>query len=152
MVEAMSSDNFDVSKNENKEDIEEGEIDFSSLTSEEKDALILEMQAEEMMQSQKESAVKGSTIKVRMKKKRRKQKKTSKANVAPGLGWVAIKMGSAMTFSLTFVFLGPLLIFMALFKGFSDRSVYDWFDLLWGCIGIGLTITAYFLFRYIIKD
>ncbi len=152
MVEAMSSENIDESKNDTEEDIEEGEIDFSSLTSEEKDALILEMQAEEMMQNQKESTDKDSATKVRMKRKRRKQKKTSKPAVAPGLGWVAIKMGTAMTFSLTFIFLGPLLIFMALFKGFSDRAVYDWFDLLWGCIGIGLTIAAYFLFRYIIKD
>ena len=148
----MSSDNFDDSKNENKEDIEDGEIDLSSLTSEEKDALILEMQKDEIMQKIKEDPEKDSATKVRLKRKRKKQKKTSNANVAPGLGWVAIKMGSAMTFSLTFIFLGPLLIFMALFKGFSDKSVYDWFDLLWGCIGIGLTIAAYFLFRYIIKD
>lgn len=152
MVEAMSSDNFDESKNENKEDIEEGEIDFSSLTSEEKDTLILEMHAEEMMQKQSESAAKDSTTKVRMKRKRSKQRKPSNANVAPGIGWIAIKMGSAMTFSMTFVLLGPLLIFVALFKGFGDKALYDWLDLLWGCIGIGLTISAYFLFRYIIKD
>ncbi len=152
MVDAMSSENSDDSKKENKEDIEEGEIDFSSLTSEEKDALILEMQTDEMMQRNQEGTAKDSTTKVRLKRKRRRQKKTSNTDIAPGLGWVAIKMGSAMTFSLTFVFLGPLLIFMALFKGFSDRSVYDWFDLLFGCIGIGLTIASYFLFRYIIKD
>ncbi len=152
MVDAMPSDNLDDFINENKEDIEEGEIDFSSLTLEEKDALILEMQTDEMMQKKKEDTATDSTSKVRQKRRRRKQKKSSNTNIAPGLGWVAIKMGSAMTFSLTFAFLGPLLIFVALFKGFSDRSVYDWFDLLWGCIGIGLTIAAYFLFRYIIKD
>ena len=149
----MSSEDFDeVSMDEEEINEEDDEIDFSSLTSEEKDAMILEMQAEEMMQKQKEQKDESSASKVRVKKRRRKQKKTSNADIAPGLGWVAIKMGTAMTFSLTFVFLGPLLIFVALFKGFSDRAVYDWFDLLWGCIGIGLTVAAYFLFRYIIKD
>ena len=129
--------------------IQEGEIDFSKLSDKEKDELILEMQAEEMMQ--KREAEK-EVIKKKKKKKRRNQKSPSNANIAPGFGWVAIKMGSAMTFSLTFIFLGPLLIVMALLKAFADRNVYDWLDLLWGCVGICLTIAAYFLFRYIIKD
>lgn len=130
-----------------EESIQEGEIDFSKLSDLEKDDLILEMQAEEMMQKREaEKEV------MKKKKKRRKQKSPSNANIAPGFGWVAIKMGSAMTFSLTFIFLGPLLIVMALLKAFADRNVYDWLDLLWGCVGIVLTIAAYFLFRYIIKD
>ncbi len=38
---------------QNAEDIEEGEIDLSSLSSEEKDALILEMQTAEIMEEQR---------------------------------------------------------------------------------------------------
>ena len=126
--------------------VEEEEIDFSSLSDKEKDDLILEMQAEEMMEKQ------AKTEEEKKPKRRRKAKKQSNADIAPGFGWVVIKMGSAMTLSLTFIFLGPLLIIMALLKAFSDRDVYDWFDLLWGVVGIGLTIASWFLFRYIIKD
>ena len=126
--------------------IEEEEIDFSSLSDKEKDDLILEMQAEELMQKQSIIEEKKPS------KKRRKPKKQSNADIAPGFGWVVIKMGTAMTLSMTFIFLGPLLIIMALLKAFSDRDVYDWFDLLWGIVGIGLTIASWFLFRYIIKD
>ncbi len=61
-------------------------------------------------------------------------------------------MGTAMTFSMTFMFLGPLLIFMALVKAFGERGLYDWYDLLFGVIGIGLVSSAVFLFRYLIKD
>lgn len=138
-------------KEQELDEIEDGEIDFSSLTSEEKDALILEMQTEEIMQTKKSSTYQtesGKTVRVR---KRRKKKKTQQ-NVAPGFGRVAIRMGTAMTFSMTFIFLGPLLIFMALVKAFGERGIYDWYDLLFGVIGIGLVISSIFLFRYLIKD
>ena len=151
LVVAMVSHNSEETKIEEGEEIEEGEIDLSTLTSEEKDALILEMQAEEMMQKQKAQSTSDSPTKVRIRKRKRRAKKSSNADIAPGLGWVAIKMGTAMTFSMTFIFLGPLLIIMALLKAFADTNAYDWFDLLWGCIGIGLTVAAFFLFRYIVK-
>ena len=127
---------------------EESEIDFSKLTDEEKDAMILEMHASEMMEKSEETP----EPKKRKLKRRKKAKQPQGADIAPGFGWVAIKMASAMTFSMVFIFLGPLLIFMALFKAFSDRSIYDWYDLIFGLVGIGLTIASYFLFRYIIKD
>ncbi|MHA1243481.1 MAG: hypothetical protein ACTSP7_02795 [Candidatus Heimdallarchaeota archaeon] len=133
-------------------EIEEGEIDLSSLTSEEKDALILEMQTEEIMRTKKSSTYQtdsGKTVRVKRKRRRKKQTQT---NIAPGFGRVAIRMGTAMTFSMTFMFLGPLLIFMALVKAFGERGLYDWYDLLFGVIGIGLVISAVFLFRYLIKD
>ena len=133
-------------------EIEEGEIDLSSLTSEEKDALILEMQTEEIMRTKKSTTYQtesGKTIRVRRKRRR---KKPSQADIAPGFGRIAIRMGTAMTFSMTFIFLGPLFIFMALFKAFGERGIYDWWDLLFGVIGIGLVISSYFLFRYLVKD
>ncbi|MHA1354086.1 MAG: hypothetical protein ACTSR1_02795 [Candidatus Heimdallarchaeota archaeon] len=133
-------------------EIEEGEIDLSSLTSEEKDALILEMQTEEIMRTKKSSTYQtdsGKTVRVKRKRRRKKQTQT---NIAPGFGRIAIRMGTAMTFSMTFMFLGPLLIFMALVKAFGERGLYDWYDLLFGVIGIGLVISAVFLFRYLIKD
>ena len=133
-------------------EIEDGEIDLSSLTSEEKDALILEMQTEEIMRTKKSSTYQtdsGKTVRVKRKRRRKKQKQT---NIAPGFGRIAIRMGTAMTFSMTFMFLGPLLIFMALVKAFGERGLYDWYDLLFGVIGIGLVISAVFLFRYLVKD
>ncbi|MHA1759056.1 MAG: hypothetical protein ACTSXA_00405 [Candidatus Heimdallarchaeota archaeon] len=133
-------------------EIEEGEIDLSSLTSEEKDTLILEMQTEEIMRTKKSSTYQtdsGKTVRVKRKRRRKKQTQT---NIAPGFGRIAIRMGTAMTFSMTFMFLGPLLIFMALVKAFGERGLYDWYDLLFGVIGIGLVISAVFLFRYLIKD
>jgi len=133
-------------------EIEDGEIDLSSLTSEEKDALILEMQTEEIMRTKKSSTYQtdsGKTVRVKRKRRRKKQAQT---NIAPGFGRIAIRMGTAMTFSMTFMFLGPLLIFMALVKAFGERGLYDWYDLLFGVIGIGLVISAVFLFRYLIKD
>jgi len=133
-------------------EIEEGEIDLSSLTSEEKDTLILEMQTEEIMRTKKSSTYQtdsGKTVRVKRKRRRKKQTQT---NIAPGFGRIAIRMGTAMTFSMTFMFLGPLLIFMALVKAFGERGLYDWYDLLFGVIGIGLVISAAFLFRYLIKD
>jgi len=138
-------------KEQEMDEIEEGEIDLSSLTSEEKDALILDMQTEDIMQTKKSSTYQtesGKTVRVR----KRRRKKKAQQNVAPGFGGVAIRMGTAMTFSMTFIFLGPLLIFMALFKAFGERGIYDWYDLLFGVIGIGLVISSILLFRYLIKD
>lgn len=151
----MSEEKMDMDVKEEEEEVEaqeeeivEGTINFSQLTDAEKDAIILEMQKEEIMGEQ---AKKDPTVpKIKGKKRRRKKKKSE--NIAPGFGWVAIKMGIAMTFSMTFIFLGPLLIVMALFRSFNIRGVYDWIDLLWGSVGVALTIIAYFLFRYIIKD
>ena len=54
-------------------EIEEGEIDLSSLTSEEKDALILEMQTEEIMRTKKSSTYQtdsGKTVRVKRKRRR----------------------------------------------------------------------------------
>ena len=134
---------------QNDEDIEEGEIDLSSLSSEEKDALILEMQAEEIMEEQRKLKKEEQPVK---RKKKRKKKAPKKVNPVPGFGWVVIKMSSAMTFSMVFAFLGPILFFMAIFKGYGLPRAYDWKELVFGIIGIGLTVASGFLFKYIIKD
>ncbi|MHA1124876.1 MAG: hypothetical protein ACTSO7_06510 [Candidatus Heimdallarchaeota archaeon] len=139
-------------KDQEIDEIEEGEIDLSSLTSEEKDALILEMQAEEMMGARQSTTYQTETGKTVRVKRKRRRKKPAQTNIAPGFGRVAIKMGTAMTFSMTFIFLGPLFIFMALFQAFGERGLYDWYDLLFGVIGVGLVISSIFLFRYLVKD
>jgi len=131
----------------------EEEIDFSTLTSEEKDALILEMHAEEMMAKQRAQAEA-----MGKKKKRRKRRRPSKnKSIAPGFGVVAIKMGIAMTLSMVFVFLGPIILIVALlgkagvslFGAMGDKM---WVNALIGLFGVALVIIAGYLFRYLIKD
>jgi hypothetical protein len=129
------------------------ELDLSSLPPEEQDRLILEMQTEEIMEKRKLKRKKPSSSRAKnLRLRSKKEKKQSPKNIAPGFGWVAIKMGSAMTFSMVFIFLGPIMIFMAFFKAFGERGVYDWYDLLFGLIGVGLVVASYFLFRYITSD
>ena len=130
------------------EEIEEGEIDLSSLTEKEKEDLILEMYKEEVMEKYTQP---DEEAKVR-KKKRKKKKREYMADRYPGFGKVVIRMGTAMAFSMAFILIGPLLFFMSIFKAMGERGVYDWYDLLFGVIGIGLTIAAWFLFRYLVKD
>jgi hypothetical protein len=129
----------------------EGEIDFSSLTDEEKDEYILEMQAEEMMQRKQELKDKVTNAlppKERVKKRRRKRP-PSAAQQHPGFGRIVIRMSTAMTFSLVFTLLGPILLFMALIGRVGNRM---WANAIAGIAGVILVISAWFLFRYLIKD
>jgi hypothetical protein len=145
----MSSDEKPITSDE---EIEEGEIDFSTLSEKEKDDLILEMQAEEMMQRQKDLTEKVTDAlppKVRKKKRRRKERPPSAAKLHPGFGRVVIRMGTAMAFSFAFILVGPILFFMAIIGRVGERM---WVNALFGIIGVLLTISAWFLFRYIIKD
>ncbi|MBD3189871.1 MAG: hypothetical protein GF308_04470 [Candidatus Heimdallarchaeota archaeon] len=137
-------------KKQQPQEDEKAQIDFSSLSDEEADELILEMQAEEIMERQEREEKKTKKRKVK-RRKRKKSPQTGK-HLAPGFEWVAIKMGVAMTFTFVFIFLGPLFIFMALVKGFGDRGTYDLWDLVFGIIGIGLIVAAYYLFKYFISD
>lgn len=146
-----NTNNAGPKQTERPEEEKEEQIDFSSLSDEEVDHLILEMQAEEMMERQEREGKKTKKRKIRRRKNRKKRPKTGK-ELAPGFEWVAIKMGVAMTFTFVFIFLGPLFIFMALVKGFGERGVYDIWDLVFGIIGIGLLVGAYYLFKYFTSD
>jgi len=152
---------LDASEEENQqseqEEIEEGAIDFTTLPTEEKDALILEMQAEEMMK--KREQVKETFTPSEKKKKRRKKKRAlSGVDIAPGFGWVVIKMASAMTFSMVFILIGPILFFFSLIKLIQTPWAIEWNALYFsGYIififaGIGMVIGAWYLFKYIIRD
>ncbi|NHJ48042.1 MAG: hypothetical protein FK733_09665 [Asgard group archaeon] len=147
----MSSDEKTIPPDE---EIEEGEIDFSSLSSKEKDDLILEMQAEEMMQKQRKQQLTDKVTdalppKVRVKKRRRKERPPSAAKLHPGFGRVVIRMGAAMAFSFAFILIGPILFFMGIIGRIGEKM---WVNAIFGIIGVLLTIAAWFLFRYIIKD
>jgi len=67
----------------------------------------------------------------------------------PGFGRVVVRMGTAMAFSMAFILIGPILFFMALVGRVGEKM---WVNAIFGIIGIGLTISAWFLFKYIIKD
>ena len=142
--------NDESKKEETNESFIEDEVDYSKLTDQEKDKLILDMHAEEMMKKQSEMVE--ILDKTKKKKKHRKKDASSKGNIAPGFSWVVFKMSVAMTFSLTFVFLGIVLIFVALFKAFGDTSIYDWHDLVFGLVGLVLFVLAWLIFRYLIKS
>ncbi|MHA1211878.1 MAG: hypothetical protein ACTSSH_05395 [Candidatus Heimdallarchaeota archaeon] len=137
----------------NTEEIKEGEIDFSSLTDKEKDDLILEMHAEEMMEKRKDTDIEDTDEpKVRLKKRRKKERKASK-NIAPGFGKIVIRMGTALAFSMAFILIGPIILFMSFFGYYSTNSKYTWWiDLVFALIGLGLTVAALYLFRYLVKD
>ena len=134
---------------------EEEEIEFTSLTPEEKDDLILEMQAEEMMKKQVKEAL---TPPVKKKKKRKKKGPLSGADIAPGFGWVVIKMASAMTFSMVFILIGPILSIFSIVKLFQTEWAIDWNALYFSgyiifiFVGIGMVISSFYLFKYIIRD
>ena len=140
-----------------QEEIEEGEIDFTSLTAEEKDDLILEMHAEEIMKKQ-EKVKDVLTPTVKKKKKRKKKAPPSGADIAPGFGWVVIKMASAMTFSMVFILIGPILSIFSIVKLIQTQWVIDWNALYFSgyiifiFVGIGMVISSIFLFKYIIRD
>jgi hypothetical protein len=134
------------------EEIEEGEIDFSALSDKEKDDFILDMQAEEMIQRKqqlKEKVTDALPPKTRVKKRRRKDRPPSAAKLHPGFGRVVIRMGTAMAFSFAFILVGPILFFMAIIGRVGEKM---WVNAIFGIIGVLLTISAWFLFRYIIKD
>ncbi len=135
------------------EEIDEGEIDFTILTDKEKDDLILEMHAEEMMVKRTQEDVQEVfTEKVRVKK-RRKKTGSNQPNHYPGFGKVVIRMGAALAFSMAFILIGPIILFMSFFGYYSSHSDFSWWiDLVFALIGLGLTIAAWFLFRYLIKD
>jgi hypothetical protein len=127
----------------------EEEIDFSSLTADEKDALILDMQEEEMRQQKiAEKVTEAIPAKTRVKK-RRKKKALSKAEMFPGFGRVVIRMGTALAFSMAFILIGPILFFMAIVGRVGEKM---WVNALFGIIGVGMVISAWYLFKYIIKD
>ena len=138
-----------------EDEIEEGEIDLSSLTSEEKDALILEMQAEEMMEKQRKLKEEEQPVK---RKKKRKKKAPQNTNPAPGFGWVVIKMSTAMTFSMVFILIGPILSIFSIVKLFQTEWSLDWNALYFSgyiifiFVGIGMVVVSWYLFRYIIRD
>ena len=140
-----------------QEEIEEGEIDFTSLTAEEKDDLILEMHAEEIMKKQ-EKVKDVLTPTVKKKKKRKKKAPPSGADIAPGFGWVVIKMAAAMTFSMVFILIGPILSIFSIVKLIQTQWVIDWNALYFSgyiifiFVGIGMVISSIFLFKYIIRD
>ncbi len=140
-----------------QEEIEEGDIDLTALTPEEKDALILEMQSEEMMKKQ-EQVKETLTPPVKKKKRRKKKSPPSGADIAPGFGWVVIKMASAMTFSMVFILIGPILTIFSIVKLIQTQWTIDWNALYFsGYIififaGIGMVISSYYLFKYIIRD
>ncbi|MCF2142496.1 MAG: hypothetical protein K9W42_02195 [Candidatus Heimdallarchaeota archaeon] len=134
-------------------DSAESDIDFSKLTPEEKDALILEMHAEEMMAKQAlvKKETKGKT------KKRKKRKPSKNKSIAPGFGPVAVKMGIAMTLSMVFVFLGPIILIVALIGKagvtlFGELGDKMWVNALIGLFGVALVVVAGYLFRYLVKD
>ncbi|MEA2071929.1 MAG: hypothetical protein U9O98_11660 [Asgard group archaeon] len=141
----MSTDKRKKTSSENSQENES--IDFASLTKKEQDELILSMKEQEIMENR-------ATIEAKEKSelRLREEKRPASKSIAPGFGWVAFKMSVAMTFSMTFIFVGPIVVFMALFKTFGERGVYDWYDLLFGVIGLALIVIAVFLFRYLIKD
>ncbi|MCE7744958.1 MAG: hypothetical protein GPJ52_07475 [Candidatus Heimdallarchaeota archaeon] len=140
-----------------QEEVEEGENDFTSLTPEEKDDLILEMQAEEMMKKQ-EQVKETLTPAVKKKKRRKKKSPPSGIDIAPGFGWVVIKMASAMTFSMVFILIGPILTIFSLVKLFQTTWAIDWNALYFSgyiifiFVGIGMVISSIYLFKYIIRD
>ncbi|MBK5114281.1 MAG: hypothetical protein KGD59_09655 [Candidatus Heimdallarchaeota archaeon] len=149
---------MNASEEENQE-FEEEEIDATALTRKQKEALILDMQAEEMMK--KREQVKEVLPSPEKKKKRRKKKKLTEmsgAEIAPGFGWVVIKMASAMTFSMVFILIGPILIFFSLVQLIRTQWSIDWSALYFSgyiifiFVGIGMVVAAYYLFRYIIRD
>ncbi len=151
---------LNTSEEENQElEKEEEEIDFSSLSKEEKDALILEMQADEMMK--KQALVKETLTPTTKKKRRRKTKNVkemSGAEIAPGFGWVVIKMASAMTFSLVFILIGPILTIFSFIKLIQTQWSVDWNALYFSgyiifiFVGIGMVVAAWYMFKYIIRD
>ncbi len=138
-----------------QEEVEGEEIDFASLTPEEKDDLILEMQAEEMMKKQVQETL---TPPEKKKKKRKKKGSPSGIDIAPGFGWVVIKMASAMTFSMVFILIGPILSIFSLVKLIQTQWSIDWNALYFSgyiifiFVGIGMVISAYYLFKYIVRD
>lgn len=140
-----------------QEEAEGEEIDFASLTPEEKDDLILEMQAEEMMKKQ-EQVKETLTPPEKKKKKRKKKGSPSGIDIAPGFGWVVIKMASAMTFSMVFILIGPILSIFSLVKLIQTQWSIDWNALYFSgyiifiFVGIGMVISAYYLFKYIVRD
>ncbi|NPE09554.1 MAG: hypothetical protein GNW80_14805 [Asgard group archaeon] len=140
-----------------QEEVEGEEIDFASLTPEEKDDLILEMQAEEMMKKQ-EQVKETLTPPEKKKKKRKKKGSPSGIDIAPGFGWVVIKMASAMTFSMVFILIGPILSIFSLVKLIQTQWSIDWNALYFSgyiifiFVGIGMVISAYYLFKYIVRD
>ena len=150
---------INASEEENLE-FEQEKEDLEALTKEEKDALILEMHAEEMMKKQEK--VKEALPDPEQKKKRRKKKKKLKemsgAEIAPGFGWVVIKMATAMTFSMVFILIGPILTIFSLVKLFQTQWSVDWNALYFSgyiifiFVGIGMVISSWFLFRYIIRE
>jgi hypothetical protein len=150
---------LDTSEEENQE-LEQEKEDLEKLTKEEKDALILKMHAEEMMK--KQELVKEALPDPEKKKKRRKKKKKLKemsgAEIAPGFGWVVIKMATAMTFSMVFILIGPILSIFSLVKLFQTQWSVDWNALYFSgyiifiFVGIGMVVSSWFLFRYIIRD
>ena len=152
MTSENSSDDYMDEKS--TQNVEDGDIDFSSLSVKEKDDLILEMHAEEMMLKQKE--LEEEEPKVR-KRKPRKSIDQSQKNQYPGFGKVAIKMASAMTFSMVFILIGPIILIMA-FIGqagvtlFGETGDKTWVNALLGILGVGLIIAAWYLFKYLVKD
>lgn len=135
---------------EEKNDIDE--IDFSQLTAKEKDDIILDMHAEEMMRKRKEIAV----DKTKRKKKIRKKKKKEK-NQYPGFGKVAFKMATAMTFSMVLILIGPILFIMAIIGKagvslFGEMGDKIWVNIIMGLLGVGFVIISWYLFKYLIKD
>ncbi len=131
-------------------DSAESDIDFSKLTPEEKDALILEMHAEEMMAKQ-------ALVKKETKGKTKKRKSSKNKSIAPGFGPVAVKMGIAMTLSMVFVFLGPIILIVALIGKagvtlFGELGDKMWVNALIGLFGVALVVVAGYLFRYLVKD
>ena len=145
------------SQKSEQEEIEEGEIDFTALTPEEKDVLILEMQSEEMMKKQ-EQVKETLTPPIKKKKRRKKKSPPSGADIAPGFGWVVIKMASAMTFSMVFILIGPILSIFSLVKLIQTQWSIEWNALYFSgyiifiFVGIGMVISSYYLFKYIIRD
>ncbi|HUT81530.1 MAG TPA: hypothetical protein VMZ29_10045 [Candidatus Bathyarchaeia archaeon] len=146
------------SEKESEEDLEseiiaEGEIDFNMLTDSEKDDLILEMHAEEMMVKRKQEEVKEVFEEKIRVKKRRKKTNPSQAQTYPGFGKIVIRMGTALAFSMAFILIGPIILFMSFFGYYSSHSNFSWWiDLVFALIGVGLTVVAWLLFRYLIKD
>jgi len=135
------------------------ELDLSSLSKEEKESLILDMQAEEMMKKQ---ALVKETLAPPTKKRKRRRKKNVKemsgAEIAPGFGWVVIKMATAMTFSMVFILIGPILSIFSIVKLFQTQWSVDWNALYFSgyiifiFVGIGMVVAAWYLFKYIIRD
>lgn len=139
---------------EKTEENVEDEIDFSSLTAKEKDDLILEMHAEEMMEKQQEF---NEEEKSQVRKRKRRVKSNAQKNQYPGFGKVAFKMASAMTFSMVFILIGPILFIMALIGRAGDTLFGDmgdkvWVNIIMGFLGVGLVVLAWYLFKYLIKD